>query len=286
MKQQIAKLQAGNEAFIKENSDLKKLYSVNQEKLRESLNKLESNDRELILCLTENKKLSRFNQDLQQENLILTKNLKESENFSRELSQENSKNKALISRFREELADNSKEIQAFNAKTEHLLSEIEKNEEFFINLKENEHELLRKNEFFREEIENSLKKALNFFLKLDPSLKILLKNPEKPLEFIVKAQDFFLRKNDENTEFLLKVFRISVDLLLKGIEESLIELNKQMEISAKDSQKAENLSRDFMQMKREAVFAKDEEKELKREVENLKISRNYSEKEKEKALNE
>ena len=284
MKQQIAKLQASNEAFIKENSDLKRLYSVNQEKLREFLNKLESNDRELILCLTENKKISRFNQDLQQENLLLTRNLKEAESFSLELSQENSQKTALISRFREELSANSYETQSLNAKNELLQAQNEKNEEFLSKFEEKQQEILAKNQVFREEIENFLQKTLDFFLKLDPSLRILLRNPQRPLEFITKAQEFFLRKKNENNEFLMKIFRKSMDLLLEGIEESLLEMNTVMESSAKEAQKTENLSRDLLRMKREEVFAKDEEKELKREKENLQNLKNCSEKQKEKAL--
>ena len=88
LKEQISKLQATNESLMKENSELKLMYSVNQEKIRDYLNKLETNDRELITSLTENKKFSRFNQDLQQENFLLTKTLRDNETKNRDLYME------------------------------------------------------------------------------------------------------------------------------------------------------------------------------------------------------
>jgi hypothetical protein len=116
--------------------------------------------------------------------------------------------------------------------------------------------------------------------------KILLKNTEKSLEFIVRTQDFFSSKARENHENLIKVFRNTMNLLLESLGDSLEGLNKQMEVSTKESQNVEILEREVKRLNREEVFAKDEERELKREIENRKEAKLLLEKENERKLNE
>ena len=283
LKDQIAKLQNTNESLVKEVSDLKLMYSVNQEKLKEYLNKLESNDRELIASLTENKRLSRFNQDLQQENLMLTKNLKDSETKNRDFFTELTEKRNIVNHLQEQMMINSNQNESFKAKTTHLESQIDENERFLHQMKQNEQIVLKLAMDFQQEMEYSIKSAQNFFLNLTPDLKILLK---KSLEFIVKTQDFFSSKSRENPDSLIKTFRNSIDLLLSSLEEALEDLNKQSEISTKGNKNIEILEREVKRLNREEIFNKDKEKELIREVENLKEAKNLVEREKEKLFNE
>ena len=283
LKDQIAKLQNTNESLVKEVSDLKLMYSVNQEKLKEYLNKLESNDRELIASLTENKRLSRFNQDLQQENLMLTKNLKDSETKNRDFFTELTEKRNIVNHLQEQMMINSNQNESFKAKTTHLESQIDENERFLHQMKQNEQIVLKLAMDFQQEMEYSIKSAQNFFLNLTPDLKILLK---KSLEFIVKTQDFFSSKSRENPDSLIKPFRNSIDLLLSSLEEALEDLNKQSEISTKGNKNIEILEREVKRLNREEIFNKDKEKELIREVENLKEAKNLVEREKEKLFNE
>ena len=263
------------------------MYSVNQEKLKEYLNKLESNDRELISSLTENKRLSRFNQDLQQENLMLTRNLKDFETKNRDLFNELTEKKNLVNHLQEQLMINSNQNEAFKVKTTHLESQIDENERFLHQVKQNEEIMLRLATDFQKELEYSIKSTLNFFLKMTPDCKILLKNTEKSLEFVVKTQDFFSSsKSRENPDFLVKVFRNSIDLLLTSLDEALEDLNRQSEVSTKEAKNVEILEREIKKLNREEIFTKDREKEFVREIENLKQSKNLLEREKEKSLNE
>ena len=286
LKDQIAKLQNSNESLVKEVSDLKLMYSVNQEKLKEYLNKLESNDRELIASLTENKRLSRFNQDLQQENLMLTKNLKDSETKNRDFFNELTEKRNLVNHLQEQMMINSNQNEAFKAKTTHLESQIDENERFLHQMKQNEQIVLKLAMDFQQEMEYTIKSTQNFFLKLTPDFKILLKNTEKSLEFIVKTQDFFSSKSRENPDSLIKTFRNSIDLLLSSLEEALEDLNKQTEISTKGTKNIEILEREVKRLNREEIFNIDKEKELIREIENLKEGKNLLEREKEKISNE
>lgn len=286
LKDQIAKLQNTNESLVKEVSDLRLMYSVNQEKLKEYLNKLESNDRELIASLTENKRLSRFNQDLKQENLMLTKNLKDSETKNRDFFNELTEKRNLVKHLQEQMMINSNQNEAFKAKTTHLESQIDENERFLHQMKQNEQIVLKLAMDFQQEMEYSIKSTLNFFVKLTPDFKILLKNTEKSLEFMVKAQDFFSSKSRENPDSLIQNFRNSLDLLLSSLEEALEDLNKQSDISTKGTKNIEILEREVKRLNREEIFNKDKEKELVREIENLKEAKNLVEREKEKFFNE
>lgn len=286
LKEQIGKLQTTNESLLKENSELKLMHSVNQDKLRDCFNKLETNDRELITSLTENKKFSRFNQDLQQENLILTKNLRDSETKNHDLYIECKEKQKIITHLQEQLSLHTNQNEAFKAKASHLESQIDDNEQFLHKVKQNEQNLLKTNNEFHQELEYSIKSMLDFYLNLDSNLKILLKNTEKSLEFIVKAQDLLVSKKRKNTETLINIFRDGLFFILESIEDSLFGLNEQMEISAKESTLKDNLERELKNMKREEIFSKNDEKELRREIENLAQSKNLSDKEKEKALNE
>ena len=161
LKEQISKLQLNNESLNKEISDLKVSYSVNQEKLREFLNKLEINDRELITSLTENKRLSRFNQDLQHENLLLTKNLKEIENRNRDFYAEISEKKNILNHLQEQISLHSNQNESFKSKTHHLESQIDLSEEILHQLKQNQQELLSITNNFQQQIENSIKTITN-----------------------------------------------------------------------------------------------------------------------------
>jgi len=286
LKEQISKLQATNDSLGKDISELKLMYSVSQEKLKEYLQKLESNDHELISSLTENKRLSRFNQDLQQENMLLTRNLKESENHNRNLFNESTEKTNLLNHLQEKMMVTSNQNEAFKIKTNHLESQIDQNERFIHEMQQNEQLMLQMAHDFQQEFETSIKTTLNFFLNMSTDHKILLKNTEKSLEFIVRTQDFFSSKARENHENLIKVFRNTMNLLLESLGDSLEGLNKQMEVSTKESQNVEILEREVKRLNREEVFAKDEERELKREIENRKEAKLLLEKENERKLNE
>lgn len=291
LKDQISRLQKTNEALTQENTNLKISSNLHQEKLREYLGKLEANDQELIITLTENKKLSRKMQDLQQENLMLTKQLKEAEALNKEFLIQQKEKDSIITRFQEELQIIGNQSEGLQSKHFSLLSQLEETEKKFLEEKEKANFFMELSCGLQQFLEVSLKNNLEFIMNMDSELRILQKNSQKALEFIVNGQAFFGSGNKNNLNFkavesLKQIFEFGSEILRESLEESLVLRKNEMEIKAKDDHKIENLQRTLKELKTEDMFREGEEKEWRRELERLKEMNSILTREKEKENNE
>lgn len=289
LKENIEKLQRANEGLTAEIAELRLSLSVNQEKLRTSLNKLDANDQELLASLNENCTLARKLRDSQQENAILLRNLRENESMNQEISQ---KNRELVEKlaFSQEIFEKeAKKSEFLEEKTAEMCDKLQKNEQFLEKHCETNAFLKEFSSRMHEFLESTLRKMLHFSINLDKNSRLLQKNSQQSLDFIVKAQNYLANpqeKRAKSLENLEEAFDCGIFSLEEGLKESLEELCKEIETNARNSSFIEKMQRDLQSLQREAVFKEDENQELARELQRVAENKEIIERDKEKSVKE
>lgn len=262
---------------------------MSQEKSREFLDKLQANDQELIASLTENRTLTRKLQEIQQENAILHRNLKETEAFGKEISKKYQEKAESLENFKQILEEEARKRGSFEEKVASLQAQAEENARIF---EENRGNLAFFADFaanLHEFLEDSLRKMLHFSVNMDGNSRLLQRNSQNSLDFIVKAQNYLSiskEKRENRLESLKDAFVFGISVYEQGLTESLEELSEEIAKTAKNSTLLEKTQREVQSLQREAVFKEEENKDLRRELQRTAQSKEIAEKDKEKSLNE